>query len=91
MATFNEIYNEAKEYYIDQTHQPINAEVRYFGHSVWRIESGLIDASDVLYSCNLESFNDFFYETWDNKSDYDFDPEIDENIFLEAIEEWNHE
>lgn len=85
--TFLEVYENAKEIYnTNSDHKPMEPEVRYYGAGEWVIESGLYPAEDVHLSCDLDTFDTYFYEAY--QGNYDV-VDRDEAEFISVLESWS--
>jgi hypothetical protein len=56
--------------------RPINAVVRHSGGR-WLLESGLNSAEGCNFECDLDAFDDYFYESY---QDEEFSPDSDDEV-----------
>ena len=85
-GNFSEIYHDAKAYYTGNDEnidsRPMDPVVRYVGNGMWYLESGLNSEENTIAECPLDTFDSFFYETYQD----DYEPtEDDEQEFLKMI------
>jgi hypothetical protein len=84
-GTITEVFEAAKNFYNETAEdgKPVNPEVRWNGKE-WSMESGLNSAEDVLASCRLDEFDDYFYQGYQATGPWEIS-KSDERDFLDMI------
>jgi len=82
-GTFNDVYQAARDHHAEvEDTRPMDPVVRH-RDGKWHLESGLGSAEGCDFQCDLEAWDNYFYESY---KDVDFDPsESDEADFVEAF------